>query len=132
MIYSTSVALTLAITAFLGFVPSAYAELDRLDDEALSEVSGQGGIYVSGEVSINENGGAFTDADNNSYFGDCDTEGKVCGARFSYKPAKEGGWYVVDDIRGKFAFEGLTLKVRTINDGFAGDGAEFNGDVNFA
>lgn len=36
---------------------------------------------------------------------------------------------MLDDIRGTFSFQGLTLKVRTIDSGFGGDGAVFNRDV---
>ena len=36
---------------------------------------------------------------------------------------------VLDDIRGNFAFEGLTLRVRSINSGFGGDGELFDRDV---
>ena len=33
---------------------SAQAELQPLEDASLSEVSGQGGVYLSGEFSINK------------------------------------------------------------------------------
>jgi len=36
---------------------------------------------------------------------------------------------VLDEIRGMFAFEGLTLRVRSIDSGFGGDGALFDRDV---
>ncbi len=39
------------------------------------------------------------------------------------------GWFVLDNIRGRFSFEGLTLKTRTINSGFLGDGALFDSEV---
>ena len=100
-------------------------ELDRLNDEALSEVSGQGGIYLSGDISINEVGGPIE----NGYFGGCEDAGKKCGARLAYRLKEDGGWMVLDDIRGNFAFEGLTLRVRSIDSGFGGDGEAFSGDV---
>lgn len=103
----------------------AQAELAHLDDEVLSGVSGQGGIYLSGDVTINEMGGPIQ----NSYFGACDEPGKKCGARLAYRLKQDGGWFVLDDIRGSFAFEGLTLRVRHIDSGFGGDGALFNRDV---
>ncbi len=101
------------------------AEMSLISDDALATVSGQGGIYLSGDISINELGGPIE----NSYFGRCDDAAKKCGARFAYRLKESGGWMVLDDIRGNFAFEGLTLRVRTIDSGFAGDGALFNHDV---
>lgn len=101
------------------------AELKRLDDDALGDVSGQGGIYLSGDVSINELGGPIE----NSYFGRCDDETRKCGARLAYRLKENGGWMVLDDIRGNFAFEGLTLGVRHIDSGFGGDGELFQRDV---
>jgi len=104
---------------------SAAAELALISDAALSDVSGQGGIYLSGDISINELGGPVE----NSYFGRCDDSAKKCGARFAYRLKESGGWMVLDEIRGSFAFEGLTLRVRTIDSGFGGDGELFNRDV---
>lgn len=103
----------------------AAAELDRLDDQDLAKVSGQGGIYLSGDISINEMGGPIE----NSYFGRCDDPDKKCGARLAYRLKADGGWMVLDEIRGNFAFEGLTLRVRSIDSGFGGDGELFNRDV---
>lgn len=103
----------------------AFAELDRLSDDDLSDVAGQGGIYLSGDISINEDGGPI----DNSYFGQCDEVGKKCGARFAYQLKENGGWMVLDEIRGNFAFEGLTLRVRSVDSGFDGDGQAFDSDV---
>ncbi|MFV8572642.1 DUF6160 family protein [Marinobacter sp. SBS5] len=103
----------------------ANAELDPLADDALSDVSGKGGIYLSGDVSVNEVGGPVQ----NSYFGRCDEQDKKCGARFAYRLKEDGGWLVLDELRGKFSFEGLTLRVRSIDSGFGGDGEQFNRDV---
>lgn len=108
---------------FLAF--GAQAELASLSDGDLSEVSGQGGIYLSGDISINANGGPLA----NSYFGSCSDTTKKCGARLAYRLKEDSGWMVLDDIRGRFSFEGLTLKIRNIKDGFGGDGALFNRDV---
>lgn len=113
------------ITCLLAMSSVATAELARLDDGALSDVSGQGGIYLSGDISINELGGPIQ----NSYFGSCDDVDKKCGARLAYRLKEDGGWFVIDDIRGSFAFEGLTLRVRNIDSGFGGDGALFNREV---
>ena len=114
----------LALPVFLFSLPSL-AELARLEDEALSDISGQGGIYLSGDISINEMGGPVE----NCYFGRCDDVDKKCGARFAYRLKENGGWMVLDDIRGNFAFEGLTLRVRKVDSGFGGDGELFNRDV---
>jgi len=103
----------------------ALAELARLGDGDLAQVSGQGGIYLSGDISINELGGPIQ----NSYFGACGEVGKKCGARLAYRLREEGGWFVLDDIRGSFSFEGLTLRVRHIDSGFGGDGELFNREV---
>lgn len=102
----------------------ASAELSSIDDEALSVISGQAGVYLSGEISINENGGPIQ----NAYFGDC-TDSKKCGARLAIQTKQNGGWFVLDDFKGGFSFQGLTLKVRSINSGFGGDGAKFNREV---
>ena len=70
----------LLLTLALSCSKQAMGELDRLNDDALSEVSGQGGIYLSGGISINEMGGPIE----NGYFGRCDDAGKKCGARLAY------------------------------------------------
>lgn len=109
--------------SFLSLI--AVAEMAPLEDDVLSDVSGQGGIYLSGDVSINALGGPVE----NSYFGSCDDVTRKCGARIAYRLKETGGWLVLDELRGGFAFEGLTLGMRTIDTGFGGDGALFNGDV---
>lgn len=104
---------------------SAYSELRPVEEAELSEVSGQGGIYLSGDITINENGGPLE----NAYFGKCSDGGKQCGARIAYQTRENGGWFVLDDIRGRFSFQGLTLRVRHVDTGFGGDGAAFDKDV---
>lgn len=118
-------ALAGSILATLLLGAPAAAEMARLDDGALSDVSGQGGIYLSGDVTINEEGGPLQ----NAYFGACSDDTKRCGARLAFKVKEDGGWMVLDDFRGKFAFEGLTLRVKKIDSGFGGDGALFNREV---
>lgn len=114
-----------AVMCLSALVWPVVAEMTQISDDAMSDVSGQGGIYLSGDVSINELGGPIE----NSYFGRCDDVTKKCGARLAYRLKDTGGWMVLDELRGSFAFEGLTLGMRTIDSGFAGDGELFNGDV---
>ncbi|MDP3847180.1 MAG: hypothetical protein Q8R10_12240 [Pseudomonas sp.] len=128
----------------LGFLAllagSAQAELQPLADASLSDVSGQGGVYLSGEFSINKDGGPLwsTPATTNAAswtVGErsCATKGsstpESCGLRVAIRSEQNGGWYVLDNIKGIFSFEGLTLRTRVINSGFAGDGVGFNQDV---
>jgi hypothetical protein len=119
---------------------TAQAELLPLADSSLSEVSGQGGVYLSGEFSINKNGGPLwsTPATTNAAswtVGErsCATKGsstpESCGMRLAIHAEQNGGWLVLDNIKGIFSFEGLTLRTRVIDSGFAGDGAGFNQDV---
>ena len=103
----------------------ALAEMASIDDSELAEVTGQSGVYLTGEISFNEEGGPLED----SYFGLCTDADKVCGARLAFQTQEDGGWFVIDDIRGSVSFEGLTMQLRNISDGFGGDGALFNNDV---
>ena len=103
----------------------AQAELQQVEDQELADVTGQGGIYLSGDITINENGGPMEDA----YWGRCDEPGKRCGGRITMQTRENGGWFVLDDIRGGFAFQGLTLRTRFIDSGFGGDGEDFNREV---
>lgn len=114
----------LFFTALYFVSVTATAELSSISDIEMSNVSGQGGVYLSGDISINENGGPIQ----NAHWGDCSDE-LDCGARIAYQTREDGGWFVMDNIRGKFSFQGLTLKVRHIDSGFGGDGASFNRDV---
>ena len=109
---------------FLLSLPS-FAEMSRIDDADLSEVTGQSGVYLTGEISINEEGGPLND----DYFGSCADVAKVCGARIALQTQQDGGWFVLDNIQGSIAFEGLTFQLRSISSGFGGDGALFNRDV---
>ncbi|MFI8384170.1 DUF6160 family protein [Pseudomonas sp. NPDC079086] len=118
----------------------AFAELQALDDDTLSSMNGQGGVYLSGEFSINKDGGVLWSkpASNNpstwtASQRSCATAGasapENCGMRVAIRSEADGGWYVLDNLKGVFSFEGLTLRTRTINSGFNGDGATFNQDV---
>lgn len=117
--------------------------LEPLGEEELQQVLGQGGVYLSGDITINETGGPLndmTDSSNSSVWQkDCTTASsdKRCGARIAVNAGDgaNSGWLVLDNIRGRFSFEGMTLKTRTINSGFddagtgTSDGASFDGDV---
>lgn len=116
--------LFLLSSLFLFGTMTVSAELSSIDGDEMSVISGQAGVYLSGEISINENGGPIQ----NAYFGDC-SDSKRCGARLAYQTKQNGGWFVLDDFKGSFSFQGLTLKVRNINSGFGGDGAKFNREV---
>ncbi|WP_339491007.1 hypothetical protein [Pseudomonas sp. EL_65y_Pfl2_R95] len=123
----------------LAFASPLCAELQALDDAALSQLNGQGGVYLSGELSINREGGVLWEtpvSNNPSTWAvnerSCSAAGAAvsdCGLRVAVRAEATGGWYVLDNIKGVFSFEGLTLRTRTINSGFEGDGARFNQDV---
>ncbi|MDH4609701.1 DUF6160 family protein [Pseudomonas sp. BN102] len=130
----------LYLTALLMLPSLARAELQALEDADLSQLSGQGGVYLSGEFSINKNGGVLwnTPASNDAATWtvnqrSCATAGsatpETCGLRIAIRTEANGGWYVLDNLKGIFSFEGLTLNTRTITSGFGGDGAAFNQDV---
>ena len=122
------------------FALPVYAEMQALDDDTLSRMNGQGGVYLSGEFSINKDGGVLWSkpvSNNPSTWTasqrSCATAGasapENCGMRVAIRSEADGGWYVLDNLKGVFSFEGLTLRTRTINSGFNGDGAAFNQDV---
>lgn len=118
--------ITTALILLLGLQAGpSLAHLKKMNDQAMSNVAAQGGIYLSGDVSLNETGGPIQ----NAYFGSCTDTTKVCGARIAVQMAQNDGWLVIDNLRGKFSFEGLTLRTKTINSGFGGDGALFNRQV---
>lgn len=119
-------------------MPTVYVfALEPLAEEELQQVLGQGGVYLSGDITINENGGPLNDAADSStpavWQANCTgaSSNKRCGARIAVN-AGDGantGWLVLDNIRGRFSFEGMTLKTRAIDSGFEGDGVMFNNDV---
>lgn len=112
--------------ALLALLPAlALAEMQALDDSALSEMSGQGGVYLSGEFSINKDGGVLwgTPASNNpvqwaANQRSCALAGAAspesCGMRVAVRSGANAGWYVLDNLKGIFSFEGLTLDTRTL------------------
>ena len=114
--------------------------LEPLGEDALQQVLGQGGVYLSGDITINETGGPLNNLADTSnpaiWQKDCSAASadKRCGARLAVNAGDgaSSGWLVLDNIRGRFSFEGMTLRTRTIDasdSGFSGDGASFNNDV---
>lgn len=96
--------------------PLAQAELRPLAETELEAVNGQDGISVSAAIRLNANphetrcpGG--------------------CGARVAIRPGHSDGVIAIDNIKGTFSFDGLTLDVVTIDSGFNGEGALFNKDA---
>lgn len=112
--------------ALLTLLPAlVLADMQPLDDVTLSEMSGQGGVYLSGEFSINKDGGVLWDtpATNNpaqwtSNQRSCALAGasspESCGMRVAVRSGANAGWYVLDNLKGIFSFEGLTLDTRTL------------------
>ncbi len=115
--------------------------LELISDDELNTFTGQNGVYLSGDISLNEVGGplASTDTYTNkdpdgdgpmtAVWGTCAEKeaGTVsrCGARLSVNTNSTNGYFVLDEMRGKMSFEGLTLKARELtvadNDNFGGD-----------
>jgi len=112
--------------------------LEQIGDEELSSVSGQNGVYLSGELDFNADGGPLassdignTDPDDTgamlATWGSCAEKaaGDVarCGARMAVELNDSSGWVAYDEIKGKISFEGLTLRSReiTATDDFGGD-----------
>lgn len=115
-----------AAVVLLSLLPAlTLAEMQALDDSTLSEMSGQGGIYLSGEFSINKNGGVLweTPTTNNPAQWTANqrscalagaTSPESCGMRVAVRSGANAGWYVLDNLKGIFSFEGLTLDTRTL------------------
>lgn len=108
--------------------------LEPIGEEELSEVSGQNGVYLSGDLSLNETGGPLASGNTGNeanVWGTCDEKAATtverCGARLAVKTNNTNGYFVLDEMRGKLSFEGLTLRARelTVTD----DDAKFGGDI---
>ena len=119
---------TLKTIALISVAVSSNAELVSMDESNLANISGQGGVYLSGEFSINKEGGPLWEDGTRPYYeldgngapvidnsitpDQCDNG--ICGLRFAMKLNENSeGWYVIDDLSGGMSFEGLTL--RTVN-----------------
>lgn len=110
---------------------SSMAEMEAIDDFDLSEISGKGGVYLSGEFAINKDGGPLWDDPNevsgftpgtrpifdgaDNIVGSEECENGICGLRLAIKLNENSeGWYVLDDVSGGMSFEGLTLQTETL------------------
>jgi hypothetical protein len=119
---------------FTCFVLSASA-LEPMEDKIMGDYSAQGGVYLSGDVTINEIGGPLNevgDGNPSDWVNEtCSTSLEVeCGARLAFRTGSNQGWLILDNIRGGFSFEGLTLQTRLINSGFDnGNPADSDGEV---
>ena len=114
------------VGVLLSLLPAlALAEMQALDDRSLSELTGQGGVYLSGEFSINKDGGVLwgtpTTNDPAQWTANqrsCALAGAAspesCGMRVAVRSGANSGWYVLDNLKGIFSFEGLTLDTRTL------------------
>lgn len=121
---------TILIIITLIFTASSSA-LEPLLDTEMKNISGQGGVYLSGDIAINAQGGPLNVDGPAHWQTTCDTDSSDtrCGARLAFNATSTGGYLVLDNIRGRFSFEGLTIGTRSIDTGFDGDGAVFDSSV---
>jgi hypothetical protein len=94
----------------------AWADLRPLAEDELGAVSGQDGISLSASVTFNANPGLTRCAGG-------------CGARIAINPGRSAGFIIIDNIKGTFSFDGVTLDIVKIDSGFNGEGAQFNGEA---
>lgn len=126
------------LTTFSILVSVSSFALEQIGDEELSSVNGQNGVYLSGELDFNADGGPLASTDSGNIdpdgvgamvatWGSCAEKaaGDVerCGSRMAVELNDTGGWVAYDEIKGKISFEGLTLRSREIiaSDNFGGD-----------
>ncbi|MBE0482485.1 MAG: hypothetical protein IBX52_03190 [Bacterioplanes sp.] len=112
-------------------MPSLLLALEPLTNDDLDAVHGQGGVYLTGEFTINKDGGPlwyaepgpgqFDDFGGAKQQRNCGSSAnpKECGLRVAYQLNE--GWLVLDDVTGGFAFEGLTLRTSYIATDEKGD-----------
>ena len=92
------------------------ADLQPLDESELQAVNAQAGLTLDVSVNFNRNPNQTR----------C-TGG--CGMRIGIRPGSSQGQVVLDNILGRFSFDGITLDIFRLNSGFAGEGAQFNRSV---
>lgn len=107
---------------------------EEISDSEMSNVSGQNGVSISGNLNFNETGGPLTATDTSNVWGTCaeKTSATVqrCGARLSAQLNSDSGldgWIALDELSGELSFEGLTLRSREID--AAADETNFGGDA---
>ena len=89
-----------------------YAEMVPLSEETLSALDGQSGLALSGSFDLNTAGGPLWDVERNpdgSVILDngeakCSVNDGRCGARFTLQATEEGGWFVLDNLKGGIEF----------------------------
>ena len=96
--------------------PLVMADLRPLEETELEAVNGQDGISISATLRFSPNA-ALTRCPGG------------CGARVAIRPGQSEGIIAIDNIKGGFSFDGVTLDIVTIDSGFNGEGAQFNGDA---
>ncbi|HLV16284.1 MAG TPA: DUF6160 family protein [Pseudomonas sp.] len=96
--------------------PLAMADLRPLEETELAAVNGQDGLTISASIRFNPNVSQTRCAGG-------------CGARVTIRPGQSAGVIAIDNIKGGFSFDGVTLDIVTINSGFNGEGAQFNRDA---
>lgn len=89
------------------------AEMRDLDDGEMASVNGQNGVSLAVNFNLAANA-----ADTRCSGG--------CGARLAIQPMNSTGYVVLDNFKGTFSFDGMTIDVVNINSGYNGDGAAFN------
>jgi hypothetical protein len=107
------------IKIILLLLPSIAYSLEPLSSDDLGNVAGQGGVYLTGDLTINDSGGPLNvdgPARNNyNWQLNCDSsDDSRCGGRIAVNTGGNG-WLVLDNIRGRFSFEGLTLRTRVLS-----------------
>ena len=107
---------------------------EEITDIEMSNVSGQNGVSISGNLNFNETGGPLTAADSSNVWGTCAEKASAtvqrCGTRLSAKLNDDtglDGWIALDELTGELSFEGLTLRSREID--ATADAANFGGDA---
>lgn len=120
------------LVALLFSVPTF--SFEEISDTELSNVNGQNGVSISGNLNFNETGGPLTATDTSNVWGSCAEKAAAtverCGTRLSAQLNKDtglDGWVALDELSGELSFEGLTLRSREID--AVSDAANFGGDA---
>lgn len=106
----------IALSALFALALPVSAQMQPLAEDELQAVSGQAGVSLSVSLNIARN----------------PTQTRCtggCGARVAFRPGLSNGYIVLDNIQGRFSFDGVTLDIHRINSGYGGEGAQFNKDV---